>query len=159
MFTKEKIWRFETNFPVEAPASVSEDSVIFGTTGGIIYSLNRHDGTLNWKFQTNSAILSAPLVHNGVAYVLSLNNKVSAVNLMSGELLWTYGQFTVENVFRRHNTSITLGVENIFIVSIVTGSGKEILGPGSKKRPVKSKIRTNWKNFLRRYLITGSTSI
>lgn len=115
--TKKKLWVFKTAFPVQASATVSDSHVFFGTLGGSIYALSRGDGKVLWTFTANSPVLSSPLVKDNTLYVQTTDNKVHSIDIASGKVIWTYGQLTVENIFRRHETSITLGSENLFVVT------------------------------------------
>ncbi len=115
--SKKKLWKFKTNFPIEAAATATDELVFVGTRGGVLYAIDREKGSEVWNYKTNSSILSSPLVTDNKVFVLTTNNKVHGLDGLSGKHLWTYGQISLGNIFRRHKTSITLGKVNIFVVT------------------------------------------
>lgn len=83
----------KTSWKIKAPsdltAGVGADSTTVAVVGdkGIIYAYNT-DGTLRWKAQAPSQVLSAPAVGDGAIVVRSIDNQISAYDAQTGELRW-----------------------------------------------------------------------
>jgi len=83
-------WKFQTNGEVYAP-SIGEDGTIYaGSYDQHVYAINP-DGTLKWKFVTDSPIYeSTPAIgSDGTIYIGSLDKSLYAVNPDS-TLKWKY---------------------------------------------------------------------
>ncbi len=77
---------FRTGGPIRSTAAFSKGKVLFGSSDGILYSLDESSGKLEWSFQTNGEIHSSPAVANGVVYVVSRDGFIYAVNEKDGKL-------------------------------------------------------------------------
>ena len=55
-------WKFETGFTIGSSAVLYNNSVFVGDASGTFYSLSKTDGSLKWKFNTDGAIYSTPVV-------------------------------------------------------------------------------------------------
>ena len=56
----------------------------------ILYALKLSDGSVVWKKDLGSALLSAPmLTQDGTLYVSTMNGDVVAVKASDGSVLWT----------------------------------------------------------------------
>ena len=65
---EQSTWQYSTSGNVIMPPVIGSDGTIyFGSDDKCFYALNS-DGTLKWKFQTNGAIRTQPLLHNEVVY-------------------------------------------------------------------------------------------
>ncbi len=63
--------------------------VLVATTGfGEVISIDPATGNILWRHRTNAAISSAPLVSDGLAIAVSLNNKAVALELANGRIRW-----------------------------------------------------------------------
>jgi outer membrane protein assembly factor BamB len=70
------------------PCIAVGDQVFFGSTDECIYALNASNGKINWKYQTNGAIQSAPAYWNGRIYAGSDDGWLYALSAAEGKLLW-----------------------------------------------------------------------
>jgi len=52
--------------------------------------LSTVDGTEKWQFETEGAIVSTPVVYNGIVYFGSFDRHIYAVNATSGNLVWQF---------------------------------------------------------------------
>jgi outer membrane protein assembly factor BamB len=132
------LWRFKTSFPVEAPPTVSDNAVCFGTTGGIVYCLDRKSGDELWRFQARSEILSAPLIAGDTVkerrvYLTSSDMRVHALTLSSGEKLWSYARNDFKTVSPRFHNSLALSEGRLYmlfpdgyLVSLKADTGREL---------------------------------
>jgi outer membrane protein assembly factor BamB len=74
---------------VSSPAIVG-DTVYVGSNDRNLYAINLGDGTLKWKFKTDSRVSSSPAVVNGVVYFLSYDGNFYAVNGATGQAKWKF---------------------------------------------------------------------
>jgi outer membrane protein assembly factor BamB len=91
--------------PVAAPLAVGDfsysslvlaDGVLYvGNLDGYLYALSAADGALRWRYRTDAAITSTPLVADGRLYVGSNDGGIYALELPQGaaepRLLWKHG--------------------------------------------------------------------
>ncbi len=68
-----------------------EDGRLYVATGfGHVVALNANDGTEVWRVDLKGPIRVPPTVRGGRVFVVSVDNKLTALNGHSGEVLWTY---------------------------------------------------------------------
>jgi len=76
------------------------NGVVYTGADTNVYALNASTGSKIWSFPTNSMILSAPVIDNGLVYVIStdinwvIDNSVYALNASTGSMVW---KFTANN--------------------------------------------------------------
>ena len=68
--------------------TVADGQVIFGTSDGIIRSLDVFSGLPKWVLQVDNQVWSTPAVVDGTAYVTSLDHHVYALSLRDGTQKW-----------------------------------------------------------------------
>ena len=89
IYKKEKQWEFRT--PMECYAAyVDTNYVFFGNTDGNIYSLNRHTGKLNYKFNIKGRFGFQPMAHGKSLYFGSENGVFYRINKNTGEEEFEY---------------------------------------------------------------------
>jgi len=86
-------WKFpekpEPSKPFYAAPAVTEDLVIAGNFGHMLYAINK-DGTQGWAFDsTNGNFAGSPLVVGETILAPSTNNMLYALSL-GGNVLWTF---------------------------------------------------------------------
>ncbi len=124
-------WSFDAQGRVRAPPAVDAeaDTIVVGTTRGIVVALSRRDGRERRRFVTDGAshrfedagndttsIVSEPLIAGGAAFVGSRDAHVYALDLATGKLLWK----------RTHDGSS-------WILSITGDASRLVIGSGSAK--------------------------
>jgi outer membrane protein assembly factor BamB len=69
---------------------VFEDTVLIPSADGTLYALefDTNSARLSWKFETQSALWSSPLVSGDVIYQSSMDHHVYAINARNGNLIW-----------------------------------------------------------------------
>lgn len=65
------VWKepFVADDAIAASPVVVKDRLIFGDDAGNVYSLNRHDGSLDWKINVGSAVKIPPMLSNELLIV------------------------------------------------------------------------------------------
>ncbi|HEY3108018.1 MAG TPA: PQQ-binding-like beta-propeller repeat protein, partial [Chloroflexota bacterium] len=82
------LWRHDLASPIRAGAGVDGAVVVVGTHHGQLTGLDVATGQTRWSVQTGGAILAAPLIVSGTAYVGSADGSLYAVQTLDGSLLW-----------------------------------------------------------------------
>ncbi|MFZ6658659.1 outer membrane protein assembly factor BamB [Undibacterium sp. TJN19] len=82
------VWRINAGMRLTAGVGANETTVaVAGEKGQVLaFDLN---GKLRWKAQSPNEILSAPAVGQGLVVVRSIDNKVTAYDLTTGERKWS----------------------------------------------------------------------
>ncbi|KXX66946.1 PQQ-binding-like beta-propeller repeat protein [Flammeovirga sp. SJP92] len=131
------IWKFKTDGIVHATPLVHNNQVFIGSFDGFFYALNAENGQLiwnfktigdayfpvgemKWKFQTQVAVKSRPLLYQ-IAFIFnSTDGVIYAVNKKNAEVLW---QFKTDGEQRKD-------MWDYFLSSPVFADGKIIVGSG-----------------------------
>jgi outer membrane protein assembly factor BamB len=80
---------------------------------------------LAWSFETGGAIISSPVVVEGIAYFGSTDGSVYAVDVASGEKLWSYVTFDiVDSPPLVHNGRVYVGSYDFFFYALDAASGE-----------------------------------
>jgi hypothetical protein len=82
------LWQRDLGSPIRAGAAVDGDIVVVGVHHGMIYGLDAATGLRRWSFATAGAILGAPLINAGVAYIGSADGWYYALRTSDGSLIW-----------------------------------------------------------------------
>ena len=63
---------------------------MFGSFDGNLYILNIQSGKIFYKYRTNSAIYSTPVIHDNTVYFSSLDKYLYALDLETLKLKWSF---------------------------------------------------------------------
>ncbi|MEJ1239991.1 PQQ-binding-like beta-propeller repeat protein [Chryseolinea sp. T2] len=83
-------WRFKTLGAVRSQPLIVNDVIIFGSTDGRLYAVEKRSGSLKWSISTNSPITSSPISQGPLVYFISDDQQVYAADLASGDIKWTF---------------------------------------------------------------------
>jgi len=83
-------WTFKTAGHVIASPAVHGDTLYVGSTGGILYALDRSAGTEKWKFNAKARIASSPAVAGGMVYFGAFDGSLFAVDEATGQQKWQF---------------------------------------------------------------------
>lgn len=86
--TGRTVWRINAGMRLTAGVGVDGTTVAVAGEKGQVLAFDL-DGKLRWKVQSTNEILSAPAVGQGLVVVRSIDNKVSAYDLTTGERKWS----------------------------------------------------------------------
>ncbi len=95
--TGKNIWRVNVRKKKEGDDPVISGGISFG--GGVLYVTNGYDevlalkpadGTIFWRKSIGSPSQSAPTILDERVFVTTLDNRLLALNAVSGEILWEY---------------------------------------------------------------------
>ena len=97
-----ELWNFDgLSGSVVSKPLIYEGKVIFGSWDTNLYSLNKTDGTLLWKWNNGSAVrhlspaMCNPVAHDGVIYIVAPDKFLSAIDAITGKTLWRTNAATV----------------------------------------------------------------
>ncbi len=75
------LWSSLLGKPILGAATVTDESVFVGSTGGFLYCLSREDGRTLWRFETGGKIVSQPIIVDDTIYLSSMDGKLYAIEL------------------------------------------------------------------------------
>ncbi|WP_420644249.1 PQQ-binding-like beta-propeller repeat protein [Candidatus Leptofilum sp.] len=80
---------FEAFIPPHVQIIAANNTLYISTASGL-YAIDSTTGGEKWVYATEMPLGHSPTIHNGVAYVGGLDNKIHAVDANSGAGLWTF---------------------------------------------------------------------
>ena len=96
-------WAFRTAGRIRATPVVEDGVAYFGSGDGVVYGVDLLDGAERWRFRTAGADLDAAdfgfdrtqiqgsgMVHDGTLFIGSRDASLYAIDLSSGDVLWTF---------------------------------------------------------------------
>ncbi|MGB1270844.1 MAG: outer membrane protein assembly factor BamB, partial [Endozoicomonas sp.] len=87
--TGKELWKRRLeNARVGGGVSAGAGMVLLGTLNGEVIALNQEDGRDLWKTRVSSEVLSAPVTDGAFVAVQSIDDRLTVLNALSGELLW-----------------------------------------------------------------------
>ena len=73
----------------------ANSGIIFFTNGfGELYALDPYNGDILWRNMVSSPVRAAPIADNSMVFVLSVDNKINAFDIQSGDKKWEYSWFS-----------------------------------------------------------------
>ncbi|HUJ27227.1 MAG TPA: PQQ-binding-like beta-propeller repeat protein [Myxococcales bacterium] len=87
-FRGKTAWTFQTNGPVLAAPTLSEETLVVAGGDGVLYGLNRFTGAARWQTDLHEELTTSPVVADGRVFVMSSEQSVTAVNVKDGKSLW-----------------------------------------------------------------------
>jgi len=100
MATGKVLWKFDAKYQIEAPATVTDDKVCFGSSDGFLRCLDR-EGKLLWEYRAKSEILSSPVIRDAKVYFSSSDDRLYALDAATGEKVWNYTRRVFKTVVPR----------------------------------------------------------
>ncbi|EMA62295.1 outer membrane protein assembly factor BamB family protein [Halorubrum kocurii] len=99
----EREWAYDTGGDVKLPLAISEGIAVVPSWAGTVTGLDVEDGSKLWEFETEGGetskddpdpgstggVMCAPAVHDGEVYVGSHDSNAYAIDLETGEKLWS----------------------------------------------------------------------
>lgn len=93
--------------------------VFLGTTKGEVIALSLLDGSQVWRSQLDTEIQCIPVYADGKVFVQSVNDRVTALDEKTGELIWTYDNQSP--ILTLRGTSSPTVVNGLVITGIANG--------------------------------------
>ncbi|MBY0553433.1 PQQ-binding-like beta-propeller repeat protein [bacterium] len=99
MDSKNKNWRVDIPFGVEASGAAIKDRLFVGSNNGTMYSIDLANGQIVWQFDTKSELVGEPLLNEGILYFVSGSQSLYALDASNGKQLWIHNrQDTASNM-------------------------------------------------------------
>jgi outer membrane protein assembly factor BamB len=89
--TGKPIWAFETESFINGAPAVAGDRVLTAGCDANLYVLRASDGSLLKSVEVGSYVAASPTAINGQAVMGDFDGKLTAVDLKTYEVAWTYG--------------------------------------------------------------------
>ncbi|QAU13414.1 cell surface protein [Halorubrum sp. BOL3-1] len=100
---RERAWTYDAGGDIKAPIAVSRGIAVVPSWAGTVTAVDVTDGTGLWEFETDDSVspsdepdptrtggvMCAPAVHDGTVYVGSHDRNAYAIDLATGEELWS----------------------------------------------------------------------
>lgn len=91
-------WKFRTGGEIKSQPLLYNSFVIFNSTDGYVYSIDKRNAHVQWKFKTNGEkrldmwdyYLSSPVCSDNKVFVGSGDGNIYAIEPSSGTLVWKY---------------------------------------------------------------------
>jgi outer membrane protein assembly factor BamB len=96
-----------------------DEKIILTDGYGQVKVINSNDGSIIWEKNISLPILSSPLIYRGFINFTTLNNKVYSINLLSGDIQWSFQ--TVFDDKKSIFTATPAAIENLIIVPFSNG--------------------------------------
>jgi len=81
-------WKIKADLPLTAGVGANQKAVVVAAEKGVVFAFDTH-GKLRWRAQASSEILSTPAVSDDFVLVHSIDNRISAFDINTGERKWT----------------------------------------------------------------------
>lgn len=81
------LWRINAGAPLTAGVGSDGTTVVVAAEKGVLMAFDG-EGKLRWKAQASSEVLSAPAVGQGLVIVRSVDNRIAAFDVESGNRRW-----------------------------------------------------------------------
>src|SRR5579862_7954424 len=83
-------WSFKTAGGVIASPAVHGDTVYVGSTGGLLYAIDRSTGEKKWQYAVKARIASSPAIAGGLVYLGAFDSNFYAIDEATGQLKWKF---------------------------------------------------------------------
>ena len=122
-FTGREQWRVELeNATISAGLTLFDDVLLLGTLQGEAYALELTDGTVRWKKQLSSEVLSAPAGDGNVVIFQTIDDKLVGLDLTTGHLVWE--QSTVQPALTLRGTAAPVAESGLVFAAFSNGEVK-----------------------------------
>ncbi|MBD3389184.1 MAG: PQQ-binding-like beta-propeller repeat protein [Candidatus Altiarchaeales archaeon] len=142
------MWEFRARGSIYTDVIVEDSIVYFGSSGGILYALNKSTGHLIWNYTSTAGIYSTPAITDDMLIFGCDNHIVYAVNKSNGHRIWT---FLTEDKIRSSPTVsdgvVYVGSDDGNLYALKESSGKHLwniyIGYRIQSRP----LTEDWKFY------------
>ena len=115
------LWEFQASAPMGSPTG-DGDRVLVGCGDGQLYALSADDGSMLWSYSSGEELSSAPVVSNGMVFVLSNSDTLFALDAQTGKWAWRYRREASGHEFTIHSVSSPLVVGDFAIAGFSDGA-------------------------------------
>ncbi|WP_243860467.1 outer membrane protein assembly factor BamB family protein [Flavobacterium poyangense] len=123
------LWSFYLSSPAVYKNNKST-LVVFGSSDGNVYAVDAKKGQLSWKFKTNAAVHSTPIIDKNTLYIGSWDADLYALNCDTGKLKWKFetgkkqGFKGIQSSVAVANGTVYLSAREPYIFAVDAETGK-----------------------------------
>ena len=111
---------YEENYEViRGGIAYFNDQIILADGYGQVKVFSSIDGSTVWENNINLPILSAPIIYRGYIYFITLNNKIYAMDLLTGDIKWSFQ--TIFDDKKSLFTGVPAAIDNVIIAPFSNG--------------------------------------
>jgi eukaryotic-like serine/threonine-protein kinase len=121
-----RAWRVEATGPIRSTPNITNEQVYFGCESGEFFCADFR-GEVKWRFKAKRAIISSPLVSQGMVSFSSVDSQLYALDAKSGWVIWRFrmGKGSASSPCKADNF-IFIGSADGHIYCVDAGNAKEI---------------------------------
>lgn len=94
--TGRRVWAYHYGAPFQTSVTLvstqTTDMAVVGTRDGHLLALDTKTGTRRWLADLDGEMRTNAQVARGMLFVTTSNNKISAIDPASGQIIWTHGR-------------------------------------------------------------------
>lgn len=94
-----ELWYIETENYINGVPAYNDSLLVFGGCDQFLRAINPITGKEFRKVQLDSYIPSSPAISQNMAYVTLYKDKIYALNVFSGEVVWSYHAPNIKSIF------------------------------------------------------------
>ncbi len=83
-------WTFKTAGKIIGTPAIHNEALYVGSSGGILYAIDRATGAVKWQFDAKVRIASSPAVDGGLVYFGACDGNFYALAEETGQLKWKF---------------------------------------------------------------------
>jgi outer membrane protein assembly factor BamB len=128
--TGDIIRRYPVGSIISSGLTLSGNSILAGGRDGILYSVNKNNGLVNWTYNSGSSINAIPVVSEDRVYIVNLGGDIISINLENGNQHWltpTDGVLNVTPLLTDNYLIIPDLSNRILFTDIKNGERKQII--------------------------------
>ncbi len=100
--TGRELWRRDLDAKVSGGVGASANLVVVGTTNGTVIAFGT-DGTERWRARASSEVRGAPLVHDDLVVVRTVDARIAGLDSASGERRWMFQRASLPLIVRGYS--------------------------------------------------------
>lgn len=114
------IWQENEKQPINSKATKFNDSIIYGSKLGRVFSRHYLTGKLNYAIDLGSSIESEPVIYSGRMFFHLRNHRIVSMDAKTGKIIWSYKR-SVPYTTTLQRVSKVLPYDNHVIVGFADG--------------------------------------
>ncbi len=100
--TGREVWRRDLGVPISGGVGVGAGLVVVGTSTGLVIALGE-DGSERWRAVVSSEVRGAPLVHDDLVAVRTVDARIAGLDGRTGERRWVFQRAALPLIVRGYS--------------------------------------------------------